>query len=199
METNLATARIRGIGAYDGPPDLDKIVREWQQRLNAFLRRWQGWTAHGGPSGGQFTGRSALVGVIAFVIWIATGVYRVDAAERGVVTRFGAYRNRRARTALALPWPSSASSGSTSTKGALQAADPHVDGHENIVVVRLVVQYRRADPVKYLLRARPGGHLRTQRKRHSRGDRQNKRTSSCSRAARRSAGPDREAHPADSR
>ena len=60
-------------GRNEGPPDLDKIVREWQQRLNAFLRGGRGGPRAAGPSGGQLSGPLlGLLGGIAFVIWIGT-------------------------------------------------------------------------------------------------------------------------------
>src|SRR5262245_25032409 len=80
-------------GRNDGPPDLDKIVREWQQRLNAFLRGGRGGPRSPGTAGGQPNAPLlAILAGFALLVWGLTGVYRVDAAERGVVTRFGKYQ-----------------------------------------------------------------------------------------------------------
>lgn len=150
-------------GRNDGPPDLDKIVREWQQRLNAFLRGGRGGPRSTAPSGGQFSGPLlGMVGVVAFVIWMLTGVYRVDAAERGVVTRFGAYQSStEPGLRWHLPWPiERVERVNINEVVPFKQQTRMLTADENIVVVDLVVQYRRADPVKYLFNVRdPEGTL----------------------------------------
>ena len=77
----------------DEPNDLDQIVQNWQRRLSGIFGG--GGSRQPGGSGGYF-----LI-VLLLIAWGATGFYRVDEAERGVVQRFGAYpvpdRNRRSR------------------------------------------------------------------------------------------------------
>lgn len=144
-------------GRNDGPPDLDKIVREWQQRLNSFLRGGRGGSRGTGSADGQFSGPLAgIVGVIVLLIWIATGVYRVDAAERGVVTRFGAYQSStEPGLRWHLPWPiERVERVNINEVVPFKQQTRMLTADENIVVVDLVVQYRRADPVKYLFNVR---------------------------------------------
>lgn len=144
-------------GRNDGPPDLDKIVRDWQQRLNAFLRGGRGGPRSAVPSGGQFSGQLlVLVGLIVFLLWMATGVYRVDAAERGVVTRFGAYQSStEPGLRWHLPWPiERVERVNINEVVPFKQQTRMLTADENIVVVDLVVQYRRADPVKYLFNVR---------------------------------------------
>ncbi len=88
-----------------GPPDLDEVVRKLQERLgNLFGGNKKppraGSEDEGGGSGGGFPGlpgggisRSVvgLVAGIAFVIWLASGIYIIQPAERGVILRFGSY------------------------------------------------------------------------------------------------------------
>ena len=151
-------------GRNSGPPDLDKIVREWQQRLNAFLRGGRGAAGRGStsanaPSGGPLLGVFAIV---ALVIWLATGFYLVDAAERGVVTRFGAYQvTKEPGVAWHLPWPiERVERININEVVPFKLQTRMLTADENIVVVDLVVQYRRADPVKYLFNVRdPEGTL----------------------------------------
>jgi modulator of FtsH protease HflK len=140
----------------DGPPDLDKIVREWQQKLNTLLRG--GGSGGGGGSSVTAPGGPLIGGVLVvlLLLWAATGLYRVDDAQRGVVLRFGEYS---ATTMPGLrwhiPWPveqvnlvniSEISTFSQQTR--MLTAD------ENIVFVDLVVQYRRTDPMLYLFNVR---------------------------------------------
>jgi membrane protease subunit HflK len=151
-------------GRNDGPPDLDKIVREWQQRINAFLRGGRGGpraAGTGSPAGsGPLVGLIALVGVL---IWLATGFYRVDDAERGIVTRFGAYQSStEPGLRWHLPWPvERVERININEVVPFKQQTRMLTADENIVVVDLVVQYRRADPVKYLFNVRdPEGTLR---------------------------------------
>lgn len=150
-------------GRNDGPPDLDKIVRDWQQRLNAFLR---GGSRGGGPGGTGNPGSSGpalgLLAGIALVIWGLTGLYRVDAAEEGVVTRFGRFQNTTPPgLQWHLPWPiERVERVNTNEVVPFKQQMRMLTADENIVVVDLVVQYRRADPVKYLFNVRdPEGTL----------------------------------------
>jgi modulator of FtsH protease HflK len=61
------------------PPQFDEILRRGQDRFRGLL------------PGGWGRGRWLLVGVAAIVvIWLASGFYRVEPDEQGVVLRFGA-------------------------------------------------------------------------------------------------------------
>jgi membrane protease subunit HflK len=79
-----------------GPgPDLEEAIRQLQDTIRRFLPR--------GSGGGRLI---ALAGVAVVAIWAASGFYRVQPDELGVVMRFGAY-NRSAQPGLnyAIPWP----------------------------------------------------------------------------------------------
>ena len=70
-----------GSGRGPTPPDIDAIIRKIQGTINKFLP--------GGSSGGA---KSLVVGiVIVGVIWMASGLYRVQPDEQGVVLRFGKF------------------------------------------------------------------------------------------------------------
>ena len=140
----------RGSGDRKGPPDLDRIVKEWQQRLGGLFRGGRPGT--GAPGGSGFAGLAALI----VLGWLATGLYRVDDAERAVVLRFGKYQS----TAMPglrwhIPWPiESKELVNTSEISPFNQQTRMLTADENIVEVDLVVQYRRADPVKYLFNVR---------------------------------------------
>ena len=150
-------------GRNDGPPDLDKIVREWQQRLNNFLRGGRGGPRSTGGAGGQPNAPLlAILGGFALLVWGLTGVYRVDAAERGVVTRFGQYQeSTEPGLRWHLPWPiERVERININEVVSFKQQTRMLTADENIVVIDLVVQYRRADPVKYLFNVRdPEGTL----------------------------------------
>ncbi|MBK1700452.1 FtsH protease activity modulator HflK [Thiococcus pfennigii] len=80
-------------GGEQGPPDLDEVVRKLQDKLGGFFGgRRSGGTGGGGGSAGGFNARLiGIIGGILLAIWLATGIYIVGPAERGVELRFGAY------------------------------------------------------------------------------------------------------------
>jgi membrane protease subunit HflK len=84
-----------GKGGDQGPPDLDEIVRKLQERLGAIFGR-SGRGGPGGGRGGESAGPSkktiGTIVAVALLVWLATGIYIVEPAERGVVLRFGAFR-----------------------------------------------------------------------------------------------------------
>ncbi|HEU4616393.1 MAG TPA: FtsH protease activity modulator HflK [Gammaproteobacteria bacterium] len=134
--------------------DLDAIVKDFQRRLGRLLRG----RGPGRPGGGPELRSGLVIGavVVLAALWFLSGFYKVDAAEQGIVLRFGDYR---ASTQPGLqwhwPWPiekvEKVNTGATETweyQGSMLTRD------ENIVNVELIVQYRRDDPVKYLFSVR---------------------------------------------
>lgn len=74
----------------DGPPDLDEVLKSVQKKLNGLFG--------GKNSGGSGSGKSGLGGgfivavlVLAAIVYGFAGVYVVDAKERAVVLRLGAF------------------------------------------------------------------------------------------------------------
>ena len=125
----------------NAPDDLDKIVREWQQRFGNILG--------GGKGGGA--GTYALIIVILLVVWGLTGLYRVDEAERGVVQRFGAYT---VTTMPGLRWHIPFPIETVDVINIQEVNDYNfstemLTADEQYVLIDIVVQYRRSDPVKY--------------------------------------------------
>ena len=95
--------RNTGPQGAGGLPDLDELIARMQDKARRFVP--------GGPGG--FTGRGpgqarllAILGLVAVAIWLASGFYRVQPDQQGVVLRFGAFQ----RTTLPglnyrIPWP----------------------------------------------------------------------------------------------
>jgi len=128
----------------DEPIELDKLVRGWQRKLSGVF---------GGGSGGAAPGSSGgyVLVVMLAIAWLATGLYRVDQAERGVEQRFGAYTE----TTLPglhwhIPYPVE-----VVDLVNVEAVDnfPYrtemLTADRQYVFIQMVVQYRRTDPVKY--------------------------------------------------
>lgn len=77
-------------GGDQGPPDLDELIRKMQARLGGvFGGRRRGGSGSSSGGGGSF-GIGLLV-VIAALVWLASGIYIIDAGKRGVVLRFGQF------------------------------------------------------------------------------------------------------------
>lgn len=130
------------------PNDLDQIVQNWQRRLSSLLGGAGGGS--GGSRGPGGAGGYILI-VLLLVAWAATGIYRVDEAERGVVQRFGAYTDT---TMPGLHWhlPLPIESVDIVNTNAVQNFPFRTEiltADEQYVFIQMVVQYRRTDPVKY--------------------------------------------------
>ncbi len=130
--------------------DLDKIVQNWQRKLKGMLG------GRGGGSGGDVRGGSsaagpAILGLLLLVAWAASGLYRVDEAERGVVQRFGAY-TQTSMPGLHWHWPypiETVDIVNTNAVADYSFRTEILTADEQYVFLQMVVQYRRADPVQY--------------------------------------------------
>ncbi len=145
-------------GNNQGPPDLDEIVRKLQERIGALFGGKKagggggGIPSFGAPGGGFSMRAIGLVAAVLFVVWLASGIYIVDPAERGVILRFGAYaQTTEPGPHWHIPWPIEQVEivnvdeiSSFSHKAEMLTKD------ENIVDVELTVQSRIQDASNYL-------------------------------------------------
>jgi modulator of FtsH protease HflK len=73
------------------PPDLDEVIKKIQGRLNGLFGGGNG-TGSSGPGSSGAAGTGWLLGIVAvMVVWLLSGIYIIDPAERGVELRFGHY------------------------------------------------------------------------------------------------------------
>jgi len=159
--------RPQGGGGGNGPPDLDEIWRDFNNRIGALLGRKGGQGGRGGAGGGSPTSspRNARIGlgliaVILLALWLASGFYIVQEGQVAVVTQFGKYKSTKsAGFQWRLPYPIQAEEivnvsqlrtfevgfrGSARNKMLPEAL--MLTNDENIVDMQFVVQYRlRAD------------------------------------------------------
>ncbi|MEO0317862.1 MAG: hypothetical protein RL404_1539 [Pseudomonadota bacterium] len=78
----------------DGPPDLDQLWRDFNQRLNRLIGGKGGRGGDGGGMPGDARGAGISAGVVALVIlflWLVSGFFIVQEGQVGVVTTFGKY------------------------------------------------------------------------------------------------------------
>ncbi|MFC0407494.1 FtsH protease activity modulator HflK [Roseomonas elaeocarpi] len=84
-----------GGGPFGRGPELDDALRQAQDAMRRFLPR--------GTGGGRGL---LLLGAAVVAIWAASGIYRVDPDEQGVVMRFGAFRDTtQPGLRYHIPWP----------------------------------------------------------------------------------------------
>ncbi|MCU7877237.1 MAG: FtsH protease activity modulator HflK [Candidatus Thiodiazotropha sp. (ex Lucinoma borealis)] len=82
-----------GKGGDQGPPDLDEVVKKLQDKFGGIFGGGKPSRGDGSIGGSSGPG-SKSIGVIiaiALVVWLASGIYIIEPAERGVILRFGAY------------------------------------------------------------------------------------------------------------
>ena len=72
-------------GGGQQPPDLEELLRRSQEKVKKIFP--------GGAGGGLGSNRKAwvIIPLALVAIWLASGFYRVQPAEQGVVLRFGAW------------------------------------------------------------------------------------------------------------
>ena len=82
-----------GGGKNQGPPDLDELMRNFNQKIGALFGRKGGGNGAtpGGPGFAQFGGGAGVLIGLVVLVWLASGFYIVDASQRGMVLRFGKF------------------------------------------------------------------------------------------------------------
>jgi len=134
-----------------GPPDLDEIVRKMQNRFGGLFGGRRGG-ASGKPGGG-----AGFIVLAALVVWLVyDSVYVIQPAERGVVLRFGQYVDTlQPGPNVRFPRPIE-----TVLKVDVDQVRsiPHkalmLTQDENIVDIKLAVQYKVKDAAEYLFNVR---------------------------------------------
>ncbi len=160
-------------GNNQGPPDLDEVVKQLQQKFGAIFGGAK--KGGGGPAAGGGKAGSIGLGVIAvvlLVVWAISGIYIVDEGRRGVVLQFGAYKETtmpgphwhprfiqtvevvNVEESRALTVGFRQTGGSRPTSSTVGRESLMLTQDENIVDVKLAVQYKIKSASDYLFRVR---------------------------------------------
>lgn len=148
----------------EGPPDLDELWRRFNQRLNSLFGGRGGRGNGQGPGAGRPAGGVGVILILVVLIWAASGIYIVDASERGVVLRFGKYlETNLPGPHWHIPWPiesveivnvSEVHTVEVGYRNNVRTKVPSeslmLTADENIVDLQFAVQYIRANPEDYL-------------------------------------------------
>ncbi|MCR9653652.1 FtsH protease activity modulator HflK [Vibrio parahaemolyticus] len=138
-------------GRDQGPPDLDEVFNKLSQKLGGkFGKKGGGGSSIGGGDGAIGFG---VIAIIAIAVWIFAGFYTIGEAERGVVLRLGKYDRI---VDPGLNWRprfiDEYEAVNVQAIRSLRASGLMLTKDENVVTVAMDVQYRVADPYKYLYR-----------------------------------------------
>jgi membrane protease subunit HflK len=158
-----------GGGGNQGPPDLDELWRNFNQRLaNIFGRRRGGAPGGEPPSFRQFGGGVTLLVILVLIVWLASGFYIVDASQRGVVLTFGKYAlTTQPGLRWRMPYPIQSHEVvnisqvrtievgyRNNVKSKVLRESLMLTDDENIVDIQFAVQYTLKDPEDYVFNVR---------------------------------------------
>jgi membrane protease subunit HflK len=154
-----------GPGGMGPIPDLDQLIR----RMQLFVRSLMG----GRGPGSRFTGGRglALLGIAVVALWFASGIYRVEPDEQGVVLRFGAFSYiTPPGLNYHLPWPIETAqtpavtrinrieigyrSGGPQSGNGVPEESLMLTGDENIIDINFAVFWKISNAVDYLFSTR---------------------------------------------
>jgi membrane protease subunit HflK len=164
-----------------GPPDLDELWRDLNQRLGEMFGKKQGRRQRVGGSGdggdgpppAEFDSRSLGGGIVlllalAVIGWLASGFYIVDASQRGLELQFGRYnKSTEPGWHWRLPYP--IQSHELVNVSGMRTLEVGYQGNErnkvlkeaqmltddlNIIDVQFAVQWILKDPVDYAFKNR---------------------------------------------
>ncbi|GAB4291071.1 MAG: FtsH protease activity modulator HflK [Methylophaga sp.] len=153
----------------DGPPDLDEVVRKMQQKLGGIFGGKDGSGDSKRPTQGSFG--FGLIALIVVLVWMLSGIYIVEAPERGVVLRFGQYvTTTMPGPHWRFPYPIDRveivnveeirtteigyRSSSVANTSSIPSESLMLTKDENIIDLKIAVQYRIQDAAKYLFNVR---------------------------------------------
>jgi membrane protease subunit HflK len=141
----------------DGPPDLDEAFRKLQANLSKMFGGGSGSNSSGGGGSKSISmGMIGLIVLVLAVIYSVMGVYTVDQQERGVVLRFGKKLDEVVLPGLHWNPPLVDQVMVENVTGVRSSSHDSemLTEDENIVKVKMTVQYVISDITAYLLNVR---------------------------------------------
>ena len=142
-------------GGNQGPPDLDEAFRKLQNSLKGLF----GGSGGSGSGGKQFSISGGVLGLgvlVVLIIYLLAGVYTVDQQELAVELRLGKLKEDIGLPGLSHYWPlieEMRKVNVTNVRSRTHEAEMLTED-ENIVRVKLSIQYVIGDPAQFWLRVR---------------------------------------------
>lgn len=165
-------------GDNQTPPELDEVIKDFKNKFNgAFGSNKSGKSST--PSAPQ--GSVKFIAIVAVLVWMLSGIYIIDPAEKGIVLRFGAFQEETSQGPhWHLPFPietvsrinveqirtaeigyRNAVQGSRRFGGNVSSESLMLTKDENMIDAKFAVQYKVNDAQAYLFNvANPDTTLR---------------------------------------
>jgi membrane protease subunit HflK len=165
-------------GNNQTPPELDDVIKEFKSKFNNLFgsKKSNDETVSKVPNGSV-----KFVVIIAVLVWMLSGIYIIDPAEKGIVLRFGAYQEETGQGPhWHVPFPietvkrinveqirtaeigyRNAVKGSRRMGGNVSSESIMLTKDENMIDAKFAVQYKVNDAQAYLFNvAKPDTTLR---------------------------------------
>ena len=157
----------------EGPPDLDQLWRDFNQRLNGLFGQKNRPDTPGGGGGGRPDMKGAgitagAVGAVAALIWLASGSFIVQEGQTGVVFTFGKVSHT-TPAGFNWRWPYPFQHDETVNVSQVRTVEVGYRSNiknkqareslmltddENIIDIQFAVQFKLKDPVSWLINNR---------------------------------------------
>ncbi|MDC0888521.1 FtsH protease activity modulator HflK [Candidatus Thioglobus sp.] len=150
------------------PPDLDGVIKEFKDKFNSLFGAGNSTSSSDAPKAPK--GSLKFVVIIGVLVWMLSGIYIIDPAEKGVVLRFGAFQEETSQGPhWHLPFPiesvsrvnvaqirtaeigyRNAVQGSRNFGGNVSSESLMLTKDENMIDAKFAVQYKINDVQAYL-------------------------------------------------
>ncbi len=137
-------------GKNQGPPDLDELLKDLGDKFGGIFGGNKG--SKNTKSGRGFSGLGiGLLLIIAIIVYAFSGFYTIKEAQKGIVLRFGQYAGM-AEPGLRWKWTFAEQviPVDVQTTRNLSASGSMLTQDENIVRVKMQIQYRVDNPRNYM-------------------------------------------------
>lgn len=136
-------------GDNQGPPDLDEALRNFQKKLSGIFGGGKKGGSSSSAGGGMGMG---LIAIIILGLWAASGIYKIEQAERGIIMQFGAYKETvQSGLHWHLPRPiQTVIKVNVAKVYSISVDETMLTQDENIVDIEGTIQYRVDNPTDFL-------------------------------------------------
>lgn len=137
-------------GNNQGPPDLDEAIRNFQKKISGIFGGGKKGSGSSSSSGGGMG--MGLIAIIILGLWAASGIYKIEQAERGIIMQFGAYKETvQSGLHWHLPRPiQTVIKVNVAKVYSISVDETMLTQDENIVDIEGTIQYRVDNPTDFL-------------------------------------------------